>query len=805
MGPLVILLFACLFLPLTEQKPSYLITAPNVVHVGMDETITVQVFEAVTSVAITVYFKEQMGDAPDIIMSQNYTVVLNQMNNFTKVILVQVLPEKTSHLNFAREAQHVILVAEISAPFNVTSKAPIRLASRPYFIYIVTDKPIYTPDETVRYQIFTLDQELDPINCTVTVEVLDSEGTVLASVREQNRSNSVHIGEISIQSKMTGTYQIRAKVHENSEYQGLITFQVQNYEIKLDMRIIPDRWYYVVKDETFPVTIQVLNKLHNDLYSNVTFGMTTASGHRVPLPRLHQTHHIQNGTARVILYTTALSNSIEQNGGMDKFNRGTMYIIAEVTDRKGYNERKVLDNIPFRLSPYNISLSAIKPYFTPGAAFNLRISVTDLDGSPAANVPLRVSITIAGEKMLNATNNGLTDKIGELGFTFKVPPNAHNISITVVDNKDERLRKVVMKHHSDSKRYLHINVPCVLLYPGDIITVTLTAISQLDISDIHYYYYMVIGKGKILDFRRVERAPETTVQLPITQDMIPYFRIVAYYVLDYNGRKEIIADSLRIEVESLCDTKFQVDSALYKHEESYQLLLSVLSDSPAEVFVQAVDTWLKELNIQDTITKRKVFEDLNSYDFGLSYGSGSDTVGVFRDSGLYPFSNLMTVLPEPAVHGHPISPTFNGGSTRKVDPVPGNEPFRLISDIQPISSWDNQALNMPAEDGSEKRTVTIRQMEQATVHGHPISPTFNGSSMWKVDVVPGNETFRLISNIHPPSSWEIQALSMSAENGLCLAQRMLIRLDGGHSQPVISITVQTMESEAHLHGDDQLD
>ncbi|XP_067829822.1 complement C3-like isoform X2 [Heptranchias perlo] len=758
MGPLLILLFASSLVPVTGQKLSFLMTAPNVVHAGMDETITVQVFEAFRSVAVTVYFARQTGEALDIISTQKYTVELNQTNNFTKVIFAQVRPEKTNHLNFAREVQSVTLVAEISAPFEMSREAQIRLSSKPCFIYIETDKPIYAPNDTVRYRIFTLDQEMKPINCNVTVAVLDSEGTVLQSMSENNDSNSMHSGEISLRSEMTGSYEIRAKVSENSKYSRSKTFQVQNYELpKFDVRIIPDHWYYVVTEDNFSFTIQVPDGSDDDLCGVVKFGISATSGGKIPLPQLDQGHCIQNGTVRVILNTTALVNSIEHNGGMDQFNGGTLQIIAEMTDKGRHNETKALENISFLLSPYTVSLSTIKPYFTPGATFYVLASVTYPDGSPAAGVPLQVSISISGEKIIKDTNKGFTDQIGELSFSFIVPPNTQSIKITAMaGNKSSGIgttHKIVMKHQSPSKRYLHINVPHVLLYPGDIITVTLTAISQLNIDDVQYYYYMVLSKGKVLDFKRVERTPETTFQLPITQDMVPYFRIVAYYVVDDNGRQRIIADSLQVGVESLCDTKFQVDSALNKHGESYQLLFSVQSDSAAKVFVQAVDTRLKGLNKQDTINAKMVFDTMDSYDLGSSYGSGNDTLGVFKDSGMNLYSNLMTL---------------------------------------PSELPDEQLNQMP-------------EFARKSAHGHLVSPTFDGSLMWELDIIPGNKTFRLMSNIHPPISWVIQALIMSAEDGLCVAKPKVVELVGRDFQSRISPVVQIMEEEAHSHGDDQLD
>ncbi|XP_048376239.1 complement C3-like [Stegostoma tigrinum] len=797
-----ILFSACLFLPFAEQKPSYLITAPNVVHIGMDETITVQVFQGPPSAAITVYFEGQAGESPEVLLSQKHKVELNQENNFTKVIHMQVLPEKTKHLNITHQTQYAVLVAEV--PFDVTRKTRVQLAPSLYFIYVVTDKPIYKPDETVRYQIFTLDEEMNPIDTMVLIEVSDSKGNILASANEQDGSNSVHSGEISIQSEMLGRYQIRATVSGNSKSEGVTSFQVQNYELLyFDMRIIPDRWYYVVTDSFFPVTVQVQAKSTCDLHGSVTFGITI-SGQRVPLSKVQPIHCTLNKDFRVTLDTNVLIKNINENGGMDKFKKGTLYIQADISDQKGHHETKLVDNIPFRTSPYHISLAGTKPYFTPGTDFYSLISVIYPNGSAAVTVPINVLVNITGENILTSEAVGQTDQLGELGFTFMAPWNAETIEIVAIagngDTGFERMRKIVKKHHSASKRYLHIGVPHVLLYPGDTITVNLTAVSQHDLRNVRYFNYMVLGKRKVLDFRRVERGPETTFDVRITQEMIPFFRIVAYYVVNDTGKEEIVADSQRIEVESLCDTKFQVDSALLHQWEDYELELSVMSDNPTEVFVRAVDPRLKELYAQDTITMRKVFEDLNSYDIGTFYGSGKDTLGVFNHSRLHPLSNLLPELLEPAVHEHPKEPSPKGILKKMLDPVPEDGMSSLKPDKRPASSQEIPALRVPLVDGSGERTVTIRQkkhkVHRAAVHDNLIHPIFNGSSMWMLNTRPGNNNFRLISDLLPPRSWEIHVLGLSEENGLCLAKEELLILDQGHSQPAISTTPLTAGSAA---------
>ncbi|XP_055521411.1 alpha-1-macroglobulin-like [Leucoraja erinacea] len=142
MGLLIILLLTCLSAA-AERIPKFLITAPSEVHVGQNETITVQVFEWSSDVSISVHFEEQITNAA---LSRVYSTNLSRENNFTQIVHMQILPKEALHLNL-NEEQYVRIVAEIP-PFLKTKTASIRLKSRPYFIYIATDKPVYAPAET---------------------------------------------------------------------------------------------------------------------------------------------------------------------------------------------------------------------------------------------------------------------------------------------------------------------------------------------------------------------------------------------------------------------------------------------------------------------------------------------------------------------------------------------------------------------------------------------------------------------------------------------------------------------------------
>ncbi|XP_067829823.1 complement C3-like [Heptranchias perlo] len=628
MATLVTLFFAFWFMSVTEQTPSFLITAPKIVRVDVKETITVQLFDARDNVNITVYLFNQIKMA---MCSESHMVKLNHTNNFTEVVLLQVLPEMVKQCELSRRQSYVTLAAEIPELFKKRRMVHIRLLPKPYFIFIETNKPMYKPNDTVRFRTFVLDHEMKLTNCVANMRILNSSGVVTETMSQKHGSSAVCRGEVNIPSPLVGNFEIQATPTEYSEYQGYRIFQVKDY------------------------------------------------AH----PKAKK---------------------------MD----GTMVL------------------------PYEINLTKTRRFFIPGAPFHILALVTYPDGSPVANVPINVSIIISEAKTIEATQKGFTDIIGELSLSFNVPQNASDIYITATAGSKisgtEAKSEIAIKHQFGSQMYLYINVPNVLLYPGDIIYVTLTALSHLDISNVKYYYYMILNKGKLLHFERVERSAIVSVPVNVTKDMVPYFRIVAYYIININGSKTIVSDSVRVEVEHLCGSKFEIQPALHKDNGKQDLLLSVFSNSTADIFVQAVDTRLYGSR-RDISTLQKVFYRMDLYDFGSSYGGGRNSVGVFEDAGLRLISDLM-----------------ESTELRDTTTVP----------------WRRGPLS------TRRDAIGI-----ATTH-HAIQPVYNQSWVWEIQKTSGKKTFRLTSDIDPPNSWEISAFSVSEEGEICIAKPLIVKLDGSN-------------------------
>lgn len=108
----------------------------------------------------------------------------------------------------------------------------------------------------------------------------------------------------------------------------------------------------------------------------------------------------------------------------------------------------------------------------------------------------------------------------------------------------------------NSNNFLHLSVPRVELKPGDTLNVNfhLRADPGVD-AKIHYYTYLIMNKGKLLKVGRQKReAGQNLVVLPlaITTDFIPSFRLVAYYTMMGASGREVVADSVWVDVKDLC-------------------------------------------------------------------------------------------------------------------------------------------------------------------------------------------------------------------------------------------------------------
>ncbi|XP_076220316.1 complement C4-A-like [Aptenodytes patagonicus] len=807
MERLVFLMSFFLLLSNTQQAPSFLITAPNVVHLGTHETITVQVHGAQHPVQVTAYFKDETKNQ---LLSERIIFNLNQNNNYQEMKKVMVKPGPLQHDLFKKSNRtYVLLVTESRELYKETIQSTrILLSSKKGYIFIQTDKPIYTPSSKVKYRIFILDNALRPADDTVTVAVLNSKGMVVKKSDRKIKtafSENFEIPDIA----EPGTWKIKAWFHQYEMSNVSAEFEVKNYELPtFEVKLIPLQPYYHVWNENFVFDIEAKHSYGKGIQgaAYVRFGIIDENDKKVFLPGLEQQLSIQNGKGRVTLNTPLLEEKLRKSiSTLEGFH---LYVaVTTVETASGEMREEELSNVKFVKSPYVVDLSRTKKYFVPGAPFSVVASVTLIDGSPAASLPVTATVTLPGKPPMKKI--AVSNKDGLIPFTFDIPGDAQMLQIMVkAEEGKEKLESPetsirAERYQSASPNYLSISIPHTVVAPGDTLRITLNDIHQSGSGKIDYFYYMVVAKGQAELLGRV-LSSNKIINLKITEKMVPAFRFLAYYYIANEGRQEIVADSVWVDVMDVCEGKIKVRTEQERYEPTDNIKLLIETDHAGTVALAVVDKAVFILNKKNKLTAKKVFNAMNSYDLGCSAGGGADSVQVFTDVGL---AFLSDTIKSNIREGYKC-PQGTRRQKRSLDFQ------KRMSGI--ASKYQNTDLQKCCEDGmklnpmrfscAKRRTKVARSpkcrnafqdcCEKATAlrkatkqrirvglaryyddHEEVFGETslnlrsyFPESWWWNFEEVknPGNHS---VENFAPDSitTWEVQAISISPQKGFCIA------------------------------------
>uniref|UniRef100_A0A8C0UKF0 Complement C4-like n=1 Tax=Cyanistes caeruleus TaxID=156563 RepID=A0A8C0UKF0_CYACU len=756
MERLVLLMSFCLLLSNTQQAPSFLITAPNVVHLGTHEMITVQVHGAQSPVQVTAYFKDETKNQ---LLSERIYFNLNQNNDYQEMKKIMVKPGALQqNLLKKNNLSYVLLVTESKELYSAAKSTRILLSSKKGYIFIQTDKPIYTPSSQVRYRIFILDNAMRPTHDTVTVTVLNSKGIVVK--KSDQKINTVFGEHFDIPDiAEPGTWKIKAWFHQHEMSNVSTEFEVKRYELpSFEVKLIPLHPYYHIWNDSFVFDIEAKHSYGKEIQgaAYVRFGIIDENEDKIFIPGLEQQLSIQNGKRRVTLNTPLLEEKLRKSiSTLEGFH---LYVaVTTVETASGEMREEELSSVKFVRSPYAVDLSNTKKYFVPGAPFSVMASATSVDGAPAAFLFITATVTLPGKPPVKKT--AFCNREGLVSITFDIPRDAQMLEIKVkAEEGKERLESPeasirAERYQSASPNYLSITIPHTVVAPGDTVPFTLNDIHQSGSGNIGYFYYMVVAKGQAELLGRVPSSNKV-ITLKITEKMVPAFRFLAYYFIENEGQQEIIADSVWVDVMDVCEGK--------------------------------------------------VFNAMNSYDLGCSAGGGANSIQVFTDVGLAFISDTIQSSMREGYkclqstkrqkRSLDFQKKMSGIASRyqntallkccqdgmKLNPMR----FSCAKRLAKVSG--SQECRRAFQDCCEKAAALRRQAKQRSrvglarqynEHEELFDETsvslrsyFPESWWWNFEEVksPGKHS---VKNFAPDSitTWEVQAISISPEKGFCVA------------------------------------
>ncbi|KAF6092584.1 complement C3 [Phyllostomus discolor] len=630
-GPSLLLLLLT-SLPLALGDPMYSLITPNVLQLENEETVVLEAHDPQGDVQVTV----NIYDFParkQVLVTES--TALNAANSYMTTVNIKIPANRELR---SQKGNKFVIVQAVFGNIQVEKVVLVSLQSG--YLFIQTDKTIYTPGSTVLYRIFTVDHKLLPVSRTVIVSIETPDGV---PVKRDTFSSHNQFGILSLTWNIPelvnmGQWKILAHYEDSPQQVFSTEFEVKEYVLpSFEVLVEPaEKFYYIDDPKGLEVTItaRFLYGKNVDGTAFVIFGVQDGD-QRISLSQSLTRIVIADGTGEAVLKREVLLGGV-QPSRKDALVGKSLYVSVTVILSSGSDMVEAeRSGIPIVTSPYQIHFTKTPRFFKPAMPFDLMVFVTNPDGSPARRIPVATQNSAQGQ--------ALTQDDGVAKLIINTQKNAQPLTITVrtvkKDLPEERqatnkMQALPYSTMGNSNNYLHLSVPRVELKPGDTLNVNfhLRMDPGLD-AKIRYYTYLV--------GRQEREAGQDLVVLPltITPDFIPSFRLVAYYTLiGNNGQREVVADSVWVDVKDSCVGNLVVKNALkdgrQQHLPGQQISLKIEGNQGARVGLVAVDKGVFVLNKKNRLTQNKIWDTVEKADIGCTPGSGKNFAGVFTDAGL---------------------------------------------------------------------------------------------------------------------------------------------------------------------------
>ncbi|XP_030635397.1 complement C3 isoform X2 [Chanos chanos] len=632
---LVWLAVVSLSLPLiSECTPLYIMSAPNLLRVGTPENVFVEAQDYTGGGNINV--KIVVKDHPrksEYIVSKN--VVLTAANNYQLLTSIEIPNSNDLFGEDPMEKQYVYLQAQF--PGSLLEKV-VLISFQSGYIFIQTDKTIYTPDNAVHYRLFCVNPGLQPMTSGISVEIMTPDNIIIHKEIvfpwKGVKSGKYQLPEIT----SSGTWKVVTSFLSSSQKKFTADFEVKEYVLpSFEVTLKPSKSFFYIDDVELKVQIQT-RYLHGNEVTGTGFVMFgVMSDVKRTLPGSLQRVEIRNGLGEAVLKKSDIEQTFPN---INELVGQSIYITVSVLTETGSEMVEAQKGgIQIVTSPYTIQFKGTPKYFKPGMPFDVSIYVTNPDQSPARDIEV---VAQPGGVSARTKPNGMAKlTVNSEGGSSKLDISVKTSDPRLTDARqaNNHMSALAYTTKGGSQNYLHIVVHATELTVGDQFKVILLLNNRLG-SQEHDLTYMILSKGQIVKVDKFKRRVQAlvTLSLTVTKDMVPAFRLVAYY---HVGSSEVVSDSVWVDVKDTCIGALKVEAirARDTYSPGKPFNLKITGDPGAKVGLVAVDKGVYVLNNKNRLTQTKIWDIIEKHDTGCTAGSGKDSMGVFSDAGLLFESN----------------------------------------------------------------------------------------------------------------------------------------------------------------------
>ncbi|XP_042710316.2 complement C5 isoform X2 [Chrysemys picta bellii] len=569
-----------------SQEQTYVITAPKIFRVLASEKVVIQAFgyEAAFPVSISI---KSFPDKRTTYASGH--TQLSPANKFQGSVTLTIQPK-----DLPRSASSVLYVYLEASSSHFTREKKMPVTYKNGFLFIQTDKPIYTPDQSVKVRVYSLDEELKPARRETVLTFVDPEGVKVDIIEEEDFTGILSFPDFKIPSNPKyGIWKVEAKYKKSFTTSAVAKFEVKEYAMPSFFISIEPEKNIISSDkfERFRITIKAryfYNKqvARADVY--MRFGIIEGTEKRM-MKRAMRVTEIVDGVAEVDFDSKNAVKEIDYQS-LEELDGSYLYIAVTVLESTGgLSEESEFAGVRYALSPYKLNLVATPLFVKPGLPFFIKLKTAD----------------------------------------------------TSLSEENQATGNYEAKAYSSlSKSYLYIDWASnyKLLHVGDYMSIKVYPHSHY-IHKIHRYSYLILSKGKIVSFGTQERIMSSdyeNLNFKLTQEMVPSARLLVYYIVTGEETAELVADSVWLNIEQKCGNSLQVQ--LLSKEDSHKpgtvISINMKTQFSSFVALSSIDEAIYGITGTRKRSMERVMLDLENSDLGCGAGGGQNNVDVFRSAGL---------------------------------------------------------------------------------------------------------------------------------------------------------------------------
>ncbi|XP_004712619.1 complement C5 [Echinops telfairi] len=794
------------------QEQTYVISAPKVFRVGATENVVIQVYGYTEAFDATISIKSY----PDkkFQYSSGY-VYLSPENKFQNSAILTIqpkqLPEDHSSVSF-------VYLEVVSKHFSKSKKVPVTYDNG--FLFVQTDKPVYTPDQSVKVRAYSLNDDLKPAKRETVLTFIDPEGSEVDLVEENDYTGIISFPDFKIPSNPKyGIWTIQAKYKEDFSTTGTAYFEIKEYVLPhFSVSIEPENNFIGYKDfKDFEITVKAryfYNKVVSEAEVFIWFGIREdlKDNGKEMMSKAMQSKRMIDGIAQFTFNSEIAIKELSYESLEDVNNKYLYVAVTVIEATGGFSEEAEIPGIKYVLSPYKLNLVATPLFLKPGIPFSIKVQVKDSLDQLVGEVPVTLSAKtidaneestdLALKRSVTRANDGVASFVVNLpsGVTaLEFDIKTDDPVLQEENQASKEYRAIAYSSLSESYLYIHWTENYKALLVGEHLNIIVTPKSPY-IDKITHYNYLILSKGKIVHFGTREKLPDLSYQsinIPVTQNMVPSARLLVYYIVTGEQRAELVSDSIWLNVEEKCGNQLQVHLSPNTNDYSpgQAVSLDLATESDSWVALTAVDSAI--YRVQKTAKKpmERVFQTLEKSDLGCGVGGGRNNADVFHLAGLTFLTNANVddsrqhdepckeilrpkrtleelIAKEVAKYQHEvIKQCCNDGAFRNDDETCQQRAARITRGrrcIQAFNSCCTIATNF--RDGNPKKNMQLGRLQMKNllpVDKPEIRSYFPESWLWEVHHVPKRNKlqFKLPDSL---TTWEIQGVGIS-NSGICVA------------------------------------